>query len=48
MKALVIEFVTLPYFEVIPSVSISKFDFMVAWFVWGIRIYKENIDIEPD
>ena len=48
MKATVIEFVRLPYFEVIPSISISKVDFLASWLIWGIRIYRENIDIEPD
>jgi hypothetical protein len=44
MKATVIEFVKLPYVELIPSLSISRVDLLVAWIIWGIRIYKEEIE----
>ena len=43
MKATVIEFVKIPYFEVLPSISISKVDFLIAWLIWGLRIYKEEV-----
>lgn len=48
MKATVIEFVKLPYFEVIPSISISKVDFLASWLIWGIRIYREDIETDTE
>lgn len=48
MMATVIAFVKLPYFEVIPSLSISKVDILVSWLIWGIRIYREDIETDTE
>ena len=39
-----IEFIGLPYLEVIPSISIARGNIMFSWLVWGIFIKWGDYD----
>lgn len=41
-----IDFMRLPYFELLPSISFSKRNVLVSWFIWGL--FVAWCDVEAD
>lgn len=42
-----IQGVRIPYFELLPSISITQDDVLFSWLFWGVMIRWEKVDV-PD